>query len=242
MPGPPGPLAVSPTSVSPGAVPGVERRLGGTSWPSCRTTHPCGPPIDHLCELLPRLQARYYSIASSSKVGPGPSPVEKTVLAPQRALGPGPQPQPLCPTSAGTFAQDSWAVYPEGWTVRSHPALRALVPRASQAARKGPEQGPRDGGGWQEGRGSRATLTPAHPQVHPNSVHILAPWPWSTKPRRRTNKGVATSWLRAKEPASENGGRALVPMYVRKSQFRLLLQGHHARHHGGLPAPGSPLS
>lgn len=27
------------------------------------------PPIDHLCELLPRLQARYYSIASSSKVG-----------------------------------------------------------------------------------------------------------------------------------------------------------------------------
>ncbi|KAG7249542.1 hypothetical protein CRUP_032923, partial [Coryphaenoides rupestris] len=25
------------------------------------------PPIDHLCELLPRLQARYYSIASSSK-------------------------------------------------------------------------------------------------------------------------------------------------------------------------------
>lgn len=29
------------------------------------------PPIDHLCELLPRLQARYYSIASSSKVGRG---------------------------------------------------------------------------------------------------------------------------------------------------------------------------
>lgn len=26
------------------------------------------PPLDHLCELLPRLQARYYSIASSSKV------------------------------------------------------------------------------------------------------------------------------------------------------------------------------
>lgn len=29
------------------------------------------PPIDHLCELLPRLQARYYSIASSSKVSCG---------------------------------------------------------------------------------------------------------------------------------------------------------------------------
>ncbi|KAF6720870.1 NADPH--cytochrome P450 reductase [Oryzias melastigma] len=28
------------------------------------------PPVDHLCELLPRLQARYYSIASSSKVHP----------------------------------------------------------------------------------------------------------------------------------------------------------------------------
>lgn len=30
--------------------------------PSCR------PPIDHLCELLPRLQPRYYSISSSAKV------------------------------------------------------------------------------------------------------------------------------------------------------------------------------
>lgn len=37
----------------------------------------------------------------------------------------------------------------------------------------------------------------------------------------RLNKGVATSWLRAKEPAGENGRRALVPMFVRKSQFRL---------------------
>uniref|UniRef100_A0A6M2DVS6 NADPH--hemoprotein reductase n=1 Tax=Xenopsylla cheopis TaxID=163159 RepID=A0A6M2DVS6_XENCH len=32
--------------------------------PSCR------PPIDHLCELLPRLQPRYYSISSSAKLYP----------------------------------------------------------------------------------------------------------------------------------------------------------------------------
>ncbi|XP_067639113.1 NADPH--cytochrome P450 reductase isoform X3 [Eurosta solidaginis] len=30
----------------------------------------CRPPIDHLCELLPRLQPRYYSISSSSKLYP----------------------------------------------------------------------------------------------------------------------------------------------------------------------------
>ncbi|XP_027717482.1 NADPH--cytochrome P450 reductase [Vombatus ursinus] len=82
------------------------------------------PPIDHLCELLPRLQARYYSIASSSK-------------------------------------------------------------------------------------------------VHTNSIHICAVVVEYKTKAGRVNKGVATNWLRAKEPALENGHKATVPMFVRKSQFRL---------------------
>ncbi|XP_030632713.1 P450 (cytochrome) oxidoreductase b [Chanos chanos] len=81
------------------------------------------PPIDHLCELLPRLQARYYSIASSSK-------------------------------------------------------------------------------------------------VHPNSIHICAVVVEYQTKTGRTNKGVATHWLKNKMP-TDNGHKATVPMYIRKSQFRL---------------------
>lgn len=36
----------------------------------------------------------------------------------------------------------------------------------------------------------------------------------------RLNKGVATNWLKNKQP-NENGHKSTVPMYVRKSQFRL---------------------
>lgn len=81
------------------------------------------PPIDHLCELLPRLQARYYSIASSSK-------------------------------------------------------------------------------------------------VHPNSIHICAVVVEYETKTGRVNKGVATNWLKNKMP-TDNGHKATVPMYIRKSQFRL---------------------
>ncbi|XP_070591245.1 NADPH--cytochrome P450 reductase isoform X2 [Erythrolamprus reginae] len=81
------------------------------------------PPIDHLCELLPRLQARYYSIASTSK-------------------------------------------------------------------------------------------------VHPNSIHICAVVVEYTTKTDRVNKGVATNWLKNKQP-NENGHKSTVPLYVRKSQFRL---------------------
>ncbi|XP_041948539.1 NADPH--cytochrome P450 reductase-like isoform X3 [Alosa sapidissima] len=82
------------------------------------------PPVDHLCELLPRLQARYYSIASSAK-------------------------------------------------------------------------------------------------VHPSSVHICAVVVEYSTSAGRTNKGVATTWLRNKVPAHASGPSASVPLYVRKSQFRL---------------------
>lgn len=63
--------------------------------------------------------------------------------------------------------------------------------------------------------------SPALHQVHPNSVHICAVAVEYETKSGRINKGVATSWLRAKEPTGENGRRALVPMFVRKSQFRL---------------------
>ncbi|XP_051534477.1 NADPH--cytochrome P450 reductase-like isoform X1 [Myxocyprinus asiaticus] len=81
------------------------------------------PPVDHLCELLPRLQARYYSISSSSK-------------------------------------------------------------------------------------------------VHPNSIHICAVVVEYETKTGRVNKGVATNWLKTKIP-TDNGHKATVPMYIRKSQFRL---------------------
>ncbi|BFZ18903.1 hypothetical protein BsWGS_21942 [Bradybaena similaris] len=82
------------------------------------------PPLDHLCELLPRLQPRFYSISSS-------------------------------------------------------------------------------------------------PKLHPNSIHITAVMVEYTTPTKRHTKGVCTSYLANKKPGTDNGHPVRVPIYVRKSQFRL---------------------
>lgn len=57
-------------------------------------------------------------------------------------------------------------------------------------------------------------------QVHPNSIHICAVTVEYETKTGRLNKGVATNWLKNKVP-DQNGSSSLVPMYVRKSQFRL---------------------
>ncbi|XP_016993507.2 NADPH--cytochrome P450 reductase [Drosophila takahashii] len=82
----------------------------------------CRPPIDHVCELLPRLQPRYYSISSSAK-------------------------------------------------------------------------------------------------MHPTDVHVTAVLVEYKTPTGRINKGVATTYLKSKQPQS--GEEVKVPVFIRKSQFRL---------------------
>ncbi|XP_016991299.1 NADPH--cytochrome P450 reductase [Drosophila rhopaloa] len=82
----------------------------------------CRPSIDHICELLPRLQPRYYSISSSAK-------------------------------------------------------------------------------------------------LHPTDVHVTAVLVEYKTPTGRTNKGVATTYLKNKQPHS--GEEVKVPVFIRKSQFRL---------------------
>ncbi|XP_043661989.1 NADPH--cytochrome P450 reductase-like [Drosophila teissieri] len=82
----------------------------------------CRPPIDHVCELLPRLQPRYYSISSSSK-------------------------------------------------------------------------------------------------LHPTDVHVTAVLVEYKTPTGRVNKGVATTYLKNKQP--QGGEEVKVPVFIRKSQFRL---------------------
>lgn len=55
-------------------------------------------------------------------------------------------------------------------------------------------------------------------QLHPTSIHITAVVVEYKTPTGRTNKGVTTSWLKDKHPSDPP---CLVPIFVRKSQFRL---------------------
>ena len=56
-------------------------------------------------------------------------------------------------------------------------------------------------------------------QVNPTSIHITAVLVDYTTRAGRRQLGVATSWLANKRPAGEE--RPTVPVFVRKSQFRL---------------------
>ncbi|XP_041976896.1 NADPH--cytochrome P450 reductase isoform X3 [Aricia agestis] len=47
----------------------------------------CKPPLDHICELLPRLQPRYYSISSSPKLHPETVHVTAVVVKYKTATG-----------------------------------------------------------------------------------------------------------------------------------------------------------
>ncbi|KAL2751030.1 NADPH--cytochrome P450 reductase isoform X2 [Vespula maculifrons] len=56
------------------------------------------------------------------------------------------------------------------------------------------------------------------PKLHPNAIHITAVVVEYKTPTGRINKGVTTSWLKEKHPSDPP---CLVPIFVRKSQFRL---------------------
>ena len=57
-------------------------------------------------------------------------------------------------------------------------------------------------------------------QMHPTSIHITAVVVEYCTRTGRTQRGVATNWLRLKFPTGD-GVKPTVPIYVRKSQFRL---------------------
>ncbi|XP_054166499.1 NADPH--cytochrome P450 reductase-like [Oppia nitens] len=58
------------------------------------------------------------------------------------------------------------------------------------------------------------------PKLYNNSVHITAVVVEYETGTGRVTKGVATNWLKSKEP-SNNGHKVLVPCFIRRSQFRL---------------------
>eukprot|EP00061_Rhincodon_typus_P015355 g42978.t1 len=70
------------------------------------------------------------------------------------------------------------------------------------------------------GRGDSLRPCSAVLLVRPDSIHICAVVVEYMSKAGRINRGVATTWLRDKIP-TDNDHKPTVPMYVRKSQFRL---------------------
>ncbi|XP_066157348.1 NADPH--cytochrome P450 reductase [Euwallacea fornicatus] len=58
------------------------------------------------------------------------------------------------------------------------------------------------------------------PKLHPTTVHVTAVVVEYQTPTGRINKGVATTWLKQKIPIPD-GAAFTVPIFIRKSQFRL---------------------
>ncbi|XP_050023019.1 NADPH--cytochrome P450 reductase isoform X2 [Dermacentor andersoni] len=57
------------------------------------------------------------------------------------------------------------------------------------------------------------------PKMHPDSIHMTAVKVEYETPTKRINHGVATGWLALKRP--DNGTQPTLPVYVRRSQFKL---------------------
>ncbi|XP_065174334.1 NADPH--cytochrome P450 reductase isoform X2 [Atheta coriaria] len=57
------------------------------------------------------------------------------------------------------------------------------------------------------------------PKLYPTTVHITAVLVEYKTPTGRTNKGVTTTWLKGKQPSGDDC--PTVPIFIRKSQFRL---------------------
>lgn len=56
-------------------------------------------------------------------------------------------------------------------------------------------------------------------QVYPDSIHLTAVKVEYETPTKRINHGVATGWLALKKP--DNGTQPQLPIFVRRSQFKL---------------------
>lgn len=66
---------------------------------------------------------------------------------------------------------------------------------------------------------SRYYSISSSPKLHPTTIHVTAMMVDYVTPTGRARKGVATSWLKAKRP--DDGADHRVPIFVRRSQFRL---------------------